>query len=154
MTSLFDPLQVGKLHLPNRIVMAPLTRNRAPDRVPNDLMLAYQDADVSVRLATEVYKTALATLETTRLDAVRKVKYLISVDKPSLPDSAELPRVTYWTLMYFWLFASCSGMNIEPAPLWLPVAATGCRPEPRARPCGPRRWPSGWRRSTGCPVGA
>lgn len=30
MTSLFDPLQVGRLQLANRVVMAPLTRNRAP----------------------------------------------------------------------------------------------------------------------------
>lgn len=29
MTSLFDPIQIGDLELPNRIVMAPLTRNRA-----------------------------------------------------------------------------------------------------------------------------
>lgn len=29
MSQLFDPLQLGKLTLPNRIVMAPLTRNRA-----------------------------------------------------------------------------------------------------------------------------
>ncbi|MFP4075888.1 MAG: alkene reductase [Halochromatium sp.] len=29
MTPLFDPIQVGDLELPNRIVMAPLTRNRA-----------------------------------------------------------------------------------------------------------------------------
>jgi N-ethylmaleimide reductase len=29
MTTLFDPIQVGALELPNRIVMAPLTRNRA-----------------------------------------------------------------------------------------------------------------------------
>lgn len=67
----------------------------------NDLMLAYQDAEMNVRLATEVYKTALATLEATRLDSVRKVKYLVSVDRPSLPDSAELPRIMYWTLTVF-----------------------------------------------------
>jgi len=41
MASLFDPLQVGKLHLPNRIVMAPLTRNRAPNAIPNPLMAQY-----------------------------------------------------------------------------------------------------------------
>ena len=41
MTSLFDPLLVGKLHLPNRIVMAPLTRNRAPDAIPTPLMAQY-----------------------------------------------------------------------------------------------------------------
>ena len=41
MPSLFDPIQVGKLLLPNRIVMAPLTRNRAPDAIPTSLMAQY-----------------------------------------------------------------------------------------------------------------
>ena len=41
MPSLFDPLAVGELTLPNRIVMAPLTRSRALGRVPNELMTEY-----------------------------------------------------------------------------------------------------------------
>jgi len=41
MTSLFDPLQLGDIALSNRIVMAPLTRNRAPQQLPNDLMRTY-----------------------------------------------------------------------------------------------------------------
>ena len=42
MPTLFDPLTVGDLQLPNRILMAPLTRCRAdPGRVPNDLIAAY-----------------------------------------------------------------------------------------------------------------
>jgi N-ethylmaleimide reductase len=41
MTSLFDPLKVGALDLPNRIVMAPLTRNRAPNAIPTPLMATY-----------------------------------------------------------------------------------------------------------------
>jgi len=41
MTTLFDPLQAGGLHLANRIVMAPLTRNRAPDAIPTPLMAEY-----------------------------------------------------------------------------------------------------------------
>ena len=42
MPSLFDPLQVGSLLLPNRIVMAPLTRSRAgAARLPNSLMAEY-----------------------------------------------------------------------------------------------------------------
>ena len=41
MKSLFSPLQVGAMHLANRIVMAPLTRNRAPGAVPNALMVNY-----------------------------------------------------------------------------------------------------------------
>lgn len=39
---LFTPIQVGALALPNRIVMAPMTRNRADvGNVPNDLMREY-----------------------------------------------------------------------------------------------------------------
>jgi 2,4-dienoyl-CoA reductase-like NADH-dependent reductase (Old Yellow Enzyme family) len=42
MPTLFDPLQIGDLTLSNRIIMAPLTRQRAGDvRVPNALMAKY-----------------------------------------------------------------------------------------------------------------
>ena len=43
MTTLFDPIKVGALELPNRIFMAPLTRSRAtPDgRVPTEVMREY-----------------------------------------------------------------------------------------------------------------
>jgi 2,4-dienoyl-CoA reductase-like NADH-dependent reductase (Old Yellow Enzyme family) len=42
MPGLFDPLRVGELELPNRILMAPLTRARATDeRVPTPLMRDY-----------------------------------------------------------------------------------------------------------------
>jgi 2,4-dienoyl-CoA reductase-like NADH-dependent reductase (Old Yellow Enzyme family) len=42
MTSLFDPMKLGDIQLPNRIIMAPLTRSRAgASRVPNHLMAEY-----------------------------------------------------------------------------------------------------------------
>ena len=42
MATLFDPIQIGDLQLPNRIIMAPLTRCRASEgRVPNELMAEY-----------------------------------------------------------------------------------------------------------------
>ncbi|MDQ2139911.1 alkene reductase [Alcaligenaceae bacterium B3P038] len=42
-SSLFRPLQLGPLHLPNRMVMAPMTRSRStqPGDVPNALMARY-----------------------------------------------------------------------------------------------------------------
>jgi N-ethylmaleimide reductase len=39
--SLFDPLRMGDIELATRIVMAPLTRNRAPGGVPTPLMGTY-----------------------------------------------------------------------------------------------------------------
>jgi 2,4-dienoyl-CoA reductase-like NADH-dependent reductase (Old Yellow Enzyme family) len=42
MSILFEPLTLGELRLPNRIVMAPLTRARAGEtRIPNTLMAEY-----------------------------------------------------------------------------------------------------------------
>ena len=41
MRTLFDPIRLGDIDLANRVVMAPLTRNRSPDGVPNALMAAY-----------------------------------------------------------------------------------------------------------------
>lgn len=51
---LFQPLQLGELKLKNRIVMAPMTRNRAePDGTPNALMTDYyaQRADAGLIVA-------------------------------------------------------------------------------------------------------
>jgi 2,4-dienoyl-CoA reductase-like NADH-dependent reductase (Old Yellow Enzyme family) len=51
MPTLFDPLKIGALQLPNRIVMAPLTRSRAGDsRIPNQLMAEYYTQRASAGL--------------------------------------------------------------------------------------------------------
>ena len=39
--SLFDPVQAGDLQLANRVVMAPLTRNRSPNAVPPPMVATY-----------------------------------------------------------------------------------------------------------------
>ena len=39
--NLFSPVKLGDLELPNRFIMAPLTRTRAPGHLPNALMAEY-----------------------------------------------------------------------------------------------------------------
>ena len=50
MPTLFDPVQAGSLQLASRIVMAPLTRNRAPGALPNALMGRYYTQRASAGL--------------------------------------------------------------------------------------------------------
>jgi 2,4-dienoyl-CoA reductase-like NADH-dependent reductase (Old Yellow Enzyme family) len=52
MTTLFEPIRIGDLELPNRIFMAPLTRSRAvgEGRVPNALMAQYYEQRASAGL--------------------------------------------------------------------------------------------------------
>src|SRR5690606_12453404 len=50
--TLFTPIRIGDLELPNRIIMAPLTRSRAVGggRVPNALMAQYYEQRASAGL--------------------------------------------------------------------------------------------------------
>jgi len=48
--NLFSPVKVGDLELPNRFIMAPLTRTRAPGHLPNALMAEYYGQRASTGL--------------------------------------------------------------------------------------------------------
>jgi len=52
MTSLFDSLTLGELNLPNRIIMAPLTRMRShqPGNIPTALNATYYQQRASAGL--------------------------------------------------------------------------------------------------------
>lgn len=59
---LFEPLQLGSLEIPNRIIMAPLTRARTPDRIPGRLQEIYYGqragAGLIIAEATNISPTA------------------------------------------------------------------------------------------------
>jgi 2,4-dienoyl-CoA reductase-like NADH-dependent reductase (Old Yellow Enzyme family) len=38
---LFQPFELGTLKLANRIVMAPMTRNKSPDNIPGPAVVEY-----------------------------------------------------------------------------------------------------------------
>lgn len=60
-SSLFSPLQVGALTLPNRILMAPLTRCRAePGHIPGDLMATHYAQRASAGLIIAEATMAMA----------------------------------------------------------------------------------------------
>ncbi|WP_404325712.1 alkene reductase [Cobetia sp. UIB-001] len=60
--TLLDPVKLGDLTLPNRILMAPLTRARTPDSVPGELQQAYYGqragAGLIISEATNISPTA------------------------------------------------------------------------------------------------
>ena len=78
MPTLFDPVQAGALTLPNRIIMAPLTRCRAaPGRVPTALMADYYRQRASAGLilseATAISPTAVGYPDTPGLWSAEQV---------------------------------------------------------------------------------
>lgn len=68
MSTLFDPITIGDIALKNRIVMAPLTRNRAVNGCPNDLMAEYYQqratAGLIIAEASPISPMAVGYLDT------------------------------------------------------------------------------------------
>ena len=62
--SLFKPFSLGKLQLPTRIVMAPMTRSFSPEGIPGDDVAAYygrraaQDLGLIITEGTSVNREA------------------------------------------------------------------------------------------------
>jgi N-ethylmaleimide reductase len=83
MPTLFDPVTAGDLKLANRIVMAPLTRNRSPDAIPGPFAAAYYTqratAGLIITEATAItqqgqgYSDVPGLYGTEQLDAWKKV---------------------------------------------------------------------------------
>src|SRR5260221_8591737 len=77
---LFTPVQMGKLQLPNRIIMAPLTRMRAanPGHVPSELHVEYYAQRASAGLiiseCTEISPDAYGWADTPGLWSAEQVR--------------------------------------------------------------------------------
>lgn len=125
MPSLFDPIAVGELSLPNRIVMAPLTRCRATaDGVPTDLMRDYYVQRASAGLIIS---------EATCIDPM-------GVGYPNTPGIWSAEQVAGWRLITDGVHAAGGRMVLQ---LWhvgrvshpsylggrLPVAPSALAPE-------------------------
>ena len=77
MTSLFDPIRIGDIPLSNRIVMAPLTRNRATGGVPTPMMAEYYaqraSAGLIVAEASQISPMAQGYLDTPGIYSAEQV---------------------------------------------------------------------------------
>jgi N-ethylmaleimide reductase len=87
MPNLFEPNQAGDLQLANRIVMAPLTRNRSPNAIPPDIAQTYYAQRASAGLliteATAIshqgqgYSDVPGLYGTEQLDSWKKVTHAV-----------------------------------------------------------------------------
>lgn len=126
---LFEPVQLGPLRLPNRIVMAPLTRSRAKDGdVPSELAIEYY-----VQRAT----AGLIIAEATQISPQGK-GYVLT---PGIYDAAQVAawkRITDAVhakgghiFLQLWHVGRISHPSIQPGNA-LPVAPSAIKPEGQA----------------------
>lgn len=71
------------------------------DTALNDLLLAYKEREMEVDIAGDIYQGGLKSLEAAKVDASRKVKHLVMVSSPTLPDRSTEPHRIYMLVTVF-----------------------------------------------------
>lgn len=67
----------------------------------NKVTASYQDIKLSTELAAGMYQAALTSMEAVRADAYRKLKHLLVIQAPALPESDQYPRRIYSIVTWF-----------------------------------------------------
>ena len=67
---------------------------RQSDRL-GALAIEFQGLQMKAEIALDAYKIALTTVENSRIEATRKLKSLVVIEPPTLPETPEYPRALY-----------------------------------------------------------
>src|ERR1700712_1947541 len=129
MSNLFTPLTVGALELPNRIIMAPLTRARAgATRTPNALMTEYYRQRASAGLiiseATSVDPMGVGYADTPGIWSEEQVHGWFKVTDAVHEEGGRI-------FLQLWHVGRISHPALQPNG-GLPVAPSAVRPEGNA----------------------
>lgn len=76
-------------------IEAEKTRLTGGDKRLNSVMARFEELRFDVEFASERYRLALLALEAAQVDASKKVKSLVVISQPYLPDEALYPERTY-----------------------------------------------------------
>lgn len=67
----------------------------------NKINVDFQEIKLNAELASDLYKTSLAGLESVRSEAYRKLKHLLVIENPALAEEDRYPRRIYNILTWF-----------------------------------------------------
>lgn len=76
----------------------------------NDLAAKFQDLTIEASFKEEAYKAAWKAYESARVDALRKIKQLVVIQSPDIPQSAKYPERIYNILTAFMVLSLLYGI--------------------------------------------
>lgn len=95
--------QISALHKQIDKEKSKLTSQHNPNKL-NKNAADFEELKAKVEFSTDLYKIALTSLESARLESVRKLKKVVVITSPRLPEEALYPRVFYIVISSFLLF--------------------------------------------------
>lgn len=61
----------------------------------SEIIAQFAALKIDYEMATQAYTASLASLEKAKVDAYRQIKYLVTIEKPTLPEENKYPQVLY-----------------------------------------------------------
>ena len=87
-----------------------LSGTETNNKTLGEVNLDYKELELRLSFATSVYQTTFAMLEKTKVEGYRKLKHLVIVQSPTLPEEATLPRRVYNLVTIFVLLTLVYGI--------------------------------------------
>ena len=71
------------------------TTSADADNSVGELLAKYSDFKIDLELALKAYASSQVSLEKSRIEAYRQLKYLVVIESPTIPEDAKYPKVIY-----------------------------------------------------------
>ncbi|MBF9001200.1 lipopolysaccharide biosynthesis protein [Vibrio sp. NFV-1] len=87
------------------------TRGKEDKYSVGDILAKYADLKVDNELALKAYTSSQVSLEKSRIETYRQLKYLVIVENPTLPDNNKYPEIPYNIVLFFIILAMGYGVG-------------------------------------------
>ena len=76
-----------------------------------DILADYTDLKVKMDLALQAYTASQVSLEKSRIEAYRKLKYLVTIESATTPEKSKYPDIPYNITLFFVLLSMAYGIG-------------------------------------------
>ena len=91
--------------------VAKISTNNSNEKKLNDMAAKFQNLTIEAKFAQQAYEAALKAYESARIEAGRKIKQLVIVQSPNLPESARYPERIYSIITAFLILSLIFGIT-------------------------------------------
>ncbi|MBW8190760.1 hypothetical protein K0504_06915 [Neiella marina] len=100
--ALTEQLKLERQRLsPNQMIdMTRVGSSSAKQLSVGEILAGYSDLKVAMELALQAYTSSLISLEKSRIEAYRKLQYLVTIESPTLPEDARYPERLYNIILF------------------------------------------------------
>jgi capsular polysaccharide transport system permease protein len=98
--SLLQQLNSQRGRLTDKRMQKSTDTNVSPNLSVGQILASYSNLQINLELALQAYTSSQISLEKSRIEAYRQLKFLVVVESATLPDDASYPKLIYNNILF------------------------------------------------------